>query len=754
MSEDPRSIEAGLSWAKWVLSVETDQRRSEDEDLAFQDAEGAWPEDVKNLRGAATVAGVPVPARPMISVDTLDEPISLQQSYERQANLSPRIHALTEDADDETAEVMAGIYRAIERDSRAQLARRWAYERTLWAGRGAYRVLCEYDPEGGHKSDQKIVIRRILYQSNVLFDPTAQEPDFRDGLRCMVLYDYPLATYKGKYGKSKLARAEVDQLTELSKADDTEDWVRAGDTPETKTIRVAEDWLIEVEYDEDGRETDRKVFWRTMNAVENLDDWQEWDGHFIPIIPAIGRELQPLKGKRRWFGMVRNARGAVRLTNYGASGAVEMAAIEPKAPWLIEEGVDEGHEAEFQQANVRNLPAIHYKGTNLQGQKANPPARVQVDVSRLGPNLQLLQMGQGFVQSATATRPPALGQDTPAFRSGKAINALQTQSMNANSPYLDNLADISLTYEACVILDLLPKKYDRPGRVARALGIDGKSQLVALNAPFVPNGRRPKLLPNDTPEEQQAAEQMVADPNHPAKMYDLTKGRYGVEVTIGKSYADERQEGMTEMGTILASDPQMMMLVGPEYFKYRGEPWAEKVGKILERQRDHVAPWLSDQPQGQAPNVQALMQENAAMKQALQQAGLEKAGKVVEMQGKYKIAEMQEDAETQRTHEQNEVKMTVAALGSKVETLQNMMQLFMDERARIGAQGHDVAMGAAEAQAEAAQAAQDHSNAMAQAQAGAVQNAALAEQAHAQGLEANQQQAALQPPDQGAEGGQ
>ena len=164
--EDPRSIKAALSWAKWVLGVEDEQRKEEEEALKFQDAEGAWPSEIRESRAGTTINNIPIPARPMISVATLDEPIALQQSYERTATLSPRIHALTADATDATAKIIAGIYRAIERDSRAQLARRWAYDRTLWCGRGAWRVDCEYDTEGGHPLDQKIVIRRILYQSH------------------------------------------------------------------------------------------------------------------------------------------------------------------------------------------------------------------------------------------------------------------------------------------------------------------------------------------------------------------------------------------------------------------------------------------------------------------------------------------------------------------------------------------------------------------------------------------------------------
>src|SRR5262249_16642174 len=148
-----------------------------------------------------------------------------------------------------------------------------------------------------------------------------------------------------------------------------------------------------------------------------------------------------------------------------------------------------------------------------------------------------------------AIRGPALGEQTPAHRSGKAIEALQGQSMISNSPYLDNLANISMTYEAMIILDLIPKKYDRPKRIARILDKQNVSTWIMLNHPFMPGpDGRPVALPYGTDQEKAQTDALVNDPQHPAAYYDLTKGRYGVEVTIGKSYKDERQEGESEMG--------------------------------------------------------------------------------------------------------------------------------------------------------------------------------------------------------------
>jgi hypothetical protein len=109
------------------------------------------------------------------------------------------------------------------------------------------------------------------------------------------------------------------------------------------------------------------------------------DGRYIPIIPVVGRELIPFEAERRWVGMIEPNKDAVRLLNYSASSAVEMASLETKAPYTMVEGQEEGHEQEWQLANVRNFPYLRYRNVSLNGTPAPPPQRTQVDTSRLGP---------------------------------------------------------------------------------------------------------------------------------------------------------------------------------------------------------------------------------------------------------------------------------------------------------------------------------------------------------------------------------
>src|SRR2546428_290808 len=405
----PTIVDEVIANLKVAMAATDKQRTREKDDLRFQVPDLQWDDDVKQARAAQTVNGVPIPARPMLSVSSLDEPIQLVLNQEKAAHVGVNIHPETEDATDETAAVLEGLYRYAEVDSGATIARSWAYERGVKAGRGCYRILKEYDTSTGVPGDQKLVFKRVLYQDAWYFDPFAEQPDWSDGEWAIGLSDMAWTQYARRFGETKLARYDDSDLIALGERQPG--WI-GGDGPESRSVRVAEYFKIEHDpvsvsvtlpngdtktYEDD----QRRVTWHLVNAIEELAK-EDWDGQYIPVIPVIGRELQPFDGERRWVGMIGPAKDGVKLTNFAASSAVEMAALEPKAPWLMEEGQAEGHESEFQQANVRNWPMLQYRRVGLSGQPAPPPSRVQVDVARLGPSMELLRIGRDFVQSATA----------------------------------------------------------------------------------------------------------------------------------------------------------------------------------------------------------------------------------------------------------------------------------------------------------------------------------------------------------------
>lgn len=676
------------------------QLTKEKEDLKFQVPDLQWDDEAKRQRQGGQQGGVPVPARPCLSISKLDQPIQLVYNQMQSAHLGVNIHPLTEDADDETAEVLQGLYRKIERDSRADLARSWAFDRAIKAGRGAYRVNTAYDEESGHPFDQKITIERILYQDAVIFDPSATLPDYSDGKWAFVTSWMPKEDFERKYPKAEVP--DVDAMGDLADSQTPPDWVKADG--ERVSVLVAEYWRKEVTLEKicllaDGRvctaeevgpedvieqmrdrEATSVMFYKLAPGGEGLQELecQEWNGSYIPLIPVIGRELQPFDNERRWQGIIGPAKDAQRLYNYSASNAVEMVALIPKAPWIMMEGQDEDYESMWQQANIRNFSALKYKPVSIGGVQAPPPQRVQAEASGLMPMMELLHQADDFIQSTTSTPDPALGNLNSRDRSGKAIQSLQAQSEASKSNYLQNLAQISMTLEAKIVLDLIPNLYDRPGRVARILDFEDNSEEVMLNAPFTTDpvtkrAKRANQGPPMPPQMMQPSPMTTSGaapmppqmgmgpqgmpqapkPMPKPKTFDLTKGRYGVTIDIGKSYQSRLEQGADEIGQILQASPELMPLIGPIYFKFRDFPGSTEIAEVLKKVQAQTHPGLDDKEgEDSIEGLQAKLQQSQAQIQQMQQAGQELQQQIQTDQAKQQAtmakAQMDAQVETQR----------------------------------------------------------------------------------------------------------
>lgn len=788
--ERPALVQEALDFQKLSLDAFGAQCRREDEDLSFQVPEKQWPEDVRVQRQGQTIQGVPLPARPMLSIPSLGQPIQITFNQWLQAHYGISIHPQSQDADDDTARVLQGLYRAIEVDSRANLARGWGFDRGLKAGRGAYRVDVVYDDTTDDPDDLKISIKRILRQSSIYWDPFSEEPDFSDQRRCLIVSFISRADAQRQFPKANIWKMTDDELITMQSQMPNWSWTNTnGDREEGKlkwidgendTVCIAEYFYTEwIDVPAKGsRRKARKVpqvMWAKINAIEILegsDDLTEgrpWNGAYIPIIPTVGNELQPFDEERRWQGIIGPNKDSARLLNYEVSNAVEKDALVTKAPWVGPVGSFRTNQQAWLLANVRNLPYVEYDPISIAGTLAQPPQRNLQSVD-LSAAIQLIQLARESIQAGTYTFDESLGRNTRQ-KSGKAVQAIQQQGDLSQSNYLENMANISMPYEAKVVLDLICGDktagrsgiYDREGRIAHIIGEDNKRKPVMLNAPFTmdPNGRPVQAPPQPSAPPPQPgmppAAPPMPDPNAPKVLhYDLSKGKYGVVVSVGKAFQTRMQEGSDALSNIMQADPQLTIPLLPVWAKFQDFPGHDEVLDIAKKiqpppLQDHDA----NSPQAMA---QQLSQANAVihgLTAQLQHASTLLQTDAVKMQGQKAIADakaqgevaktaLQEGAETERNRFDNETKLAVAELGAKVDRL----GLFMDERARLGVQAHDVATGAADA---------GHEQAMGQQQADVA--AAQAAQQHAQALQQGQQasdntmaqiaqQAALQPPPQ------
>lgn len=610
---------------RFKISVDAFSKQRERDSDAIRFADGQqWPEEVLAQRRGQMSAVGPVGARPSLTVNKLLQPLSQLQNGMRSARLAPEISPKGGNANRETAEVLQGLYRHIEVMSRAQQARQWAFQRAIKTGLGFYRILTEYSNDGD--DDQDIVIKRILNQASVYLDPYAVEPDWSDGMWAFITSDYSPERYKREFPDSKMGLLSNDELTALG--DTQPSWITK-DQDGQPLIRVAEYYRVELVKrerhtfadgsrayagDEDypqGMEPilkrqieDRQIKYSKINAVETLEE-ADYDGRFIPIIPVIGNE-DNIDGERVWEGIVRPAMDAQRIYNYQVSKMVEATALAPMAPWVAAEGQIEGYEHIWNKANNVPYSVLPYKPTSYAGAPIPPPSRVFGEPA-IQAVAQTVGQANADIQATTGFTDPSLGLPQRADQSGVAIQSLQRQAETGNSQYLDNLANISMAYEAKVILDLMPHVYDRPGRVVQILGLGDEQSAVMLNQPFVQGPNGPQPVPQGTPN---------------AIMHALDKtAQYGVVINIGKQYSTARQEEAATLGDLISKAPALMQFFGDIWLDSLDSPGAaeaaERMKKVLDPrvlqgqpgQQPQIPPQVQAQMQAQQQQLQMAMQQ-------------------------------------------------------------------------------------------------------------------------------------------------
>jgi hypothetical protein len=692
---DTSAHQTALDRFKLCEEASHDQRERELEDLRFVDERGAqWPEDIRKGRGGQEGGSglPPVPARPCLEFNLLRGPVQQVINTARQAKLGLSFAPEGEGASRAVAQAYDDIARAIQADSRAHLARQWAFERAAKCGWGVYRILTEYVSD--KTFDQKIVYKRILNQASAYLDPFAQEPDWSDGQFALLTQDLPLARYKRAHPDTKLASYSDRELTALG--DDIPQWITTSHGDAGVGVRVAEYWevreesttlvllpdettvreseippeiLAAVEKDRGAplpRRTitsGRKVFWSLLNGVEVIQGPQEWNGCYIPIIPVIGDEAN-LNGDRRWTGIVQFSRDAQQSYNYMRSAQVEAVGLAPRAQWLIADGQLEGYETWWQQANTRNLPYLPYRLQTYGGQPAPPPQRNVAE-----PAIQAVTLAASAAKDdlhATTNMPPvALGALDPHERSGVAIRALQGQAEVGSSGYLDNLSSVSMIYEGKVLKDLIPRIYDRPGRVVPTMGQDEKRASLMVNIPFVkgPTGQ-PQPVPPGTP----GAEQI-----------DLKGAELSVTAVVGKSYATRREETSEAIAAIMQAAPQLAPILAPFWLDELDFPGAKKLAAIAKK----TLPPQFQEDEGQGPSVQQLQGQLAQAQQLIEVMTQDLQAKTHALETQTVMA----DAQVQVTQLELASKERIESLKAQVDLLKaEMTQQTALQKTQLGAE--------------------------------------------------------------------
>lgn len=755
-----------LARQRYEMAEDADREQAEREkdDLAFYAGE-QWPADIKLSRAGLNAANgmPPIPARPCLVINKVREPVAQVLSEIRDADISAELvpaddfEGLGVVLDDREIELREGLLRRTLRDSQASI---WIYsgaERAAIAGRGFVGAMTRYLP--GKTNDQELYVTGWYDQSCVKLDPSHERKDGADAKFAFSGVWMRWEDYKTRWPSSQTSRNLISEMserefTDFGAAEDAKPWFKT--TGKLRMVYVV-DYFYTVETTRDlCTLADFSVEWKdelpegadvidTRAVIEVTVKWAKLDGANpepleetdwvtpdIPIVKIVGDQLQPFDDQVRMEGLVRPARDSNQGFNAMASKLVEDVAYAPTdAPYLAV-GQAEGVEEWWKLRPTRRLPYIPYNYEDANQNKVGPPTTPQT-ATNVQPLSMALAMFDEAVQTTSRRHDPSLGKVDPTLRSGRAIDSLADKSKDGTSNFGDNLRISVRRLVEILNNGLYPVYGTRPGRLAKIVNGLDQPETIMLGQPYVMQGKRP----------------MPANGHPDAQEYVLTEhANCNIAIRIARNFETRREEEQAMLGQIVAADPTQLQVCGDLLFSHSDGPGSKELAEryklmlappiqaMLAAKSGKVDPAQQAQQLGEAKQLlQQAQQEIAALNQKL-------SGKVVEQQGKAQVAAIQETHEDERNRQNNETKIAVAELGAKVERL----TLFLEERARIGAQAHETAEGARGAITSLMA---DQHSAAADATQTVLEHAAassIAEQQHGHALEQNAQEAALAPP--------
>jgi hypothetical protein len=552
-------IQEAIDFLKFSNEADTENRQKGLDDLKFSSGD-QWPIEVQNSRH--------LEARPCLTINKLDAYVRQIVNQMRQSRPRMRAHSMNSEANAKVADVITGIFKHIEVNSDADTAYDTAGEYAVRIGWGYWRVVTDYVREDSF--DQEIFIRPIDNPFSVYFDPNSIQPDGSDAEKVLITTLMSKDDFKIQYPGAD----DGGDFNQRGTGDFDPDWVQKED------IRVAEYFYVERKktkllllsdgtkvYKDEApspeilaaagimvvgeRETMRKqIKWCKLTGLEILEE-RDWSGRYIPVVPVYGQQLT-VEDKRKKYGLVRNAKDAQRMYNYWQTSLTESIALAPKAKWLLAEGQDEGHENEWAQANIKSMPVLRYKQTDINGKEAPAPQRLQPEPPPAGVIAAAMSIDKDLQSVVGIFDPSQLPQGN---MSGKAIRGQQMQQDMTNFHYYDNLVR-SMKHTGRIILDLIPKIYDRE-RVLRIIGYDGKPEMVTLN--------------------QRTQDEMGVE----KVLNDVTVGEYDVYMDTGPGYQSKRQEAVEAMMPMISTNQELFNLAGDLVFRNMDFPGAEVIADRL-----------------------------------------------------------------------------------------------------------------------------------------------------------------------------
>jgi hypothetical protein len=602
-----------------ILSIEDTRFVMGDSDNQWQ-----WPQDVWRQRAT-------IDRKPCLTINVTAQHCNQVINQIRQNRPSAKISPVDDFADIETAKIIGGMLRAIQRVSDADTAHDLGAEFALYGGEGYWRVITEY--EDPTSFDQVIRIKPITDPNLVYLDPASKEPDrsdaqwgfvFEDISRDQCKQDHPDCDPESWIEDSRTGWVTRDTIRRAEYFwcefhDDVLYLLEDGTTAMKSEVEREEGYSV-VMYGEGAdaggaimagdvmtmgivfkRPTKRKQWkWcKLLGGEEKPIEERDWPGQYLPIITVVGKELN-VNGEVVRKGIVRDLKDPARMVNYSYSAAVEGLALQNKVPYVASAEAIEGFEDIWGSANIDNRAYLPFNAFDDQGNQLPRPER-QAPQQVQSAQVQMLALSVEQMRAASGQQNSNFGIKSEAS-SGIGIQRLKQQGEIATFHFPDNLSR-ALKYEGKVIVDLIPKVYESK-RVIRILGLDGEEDAAVLDP--------------------QLSEPFAELKSKVDKIFNPGVGKYDVAIDTGPSYQTQRQESADFIRDAVSASPELLNVAGDLVWKAMDFPMAEEFSERFKK-LPSIAALVDQEDEGAEvpPQVQAQMQQMQEQMQAMQEAGAE-----------------------------------------------------------------------------------------------------------------------------------
>lgn len=657
----------------------------------------------------------------------LNQVVNAWRQNKRAIKVSPRGDGATEDS----ARIRANRIRQIEYESKAQEAYVAAFTGSLERSFGYCRVVSEFD---GPRSRTKTP--RILSIPNP--EQVLPDPDFRlvaggDWKYLFYLDPMPRKEFQDRWPDAKTGTFSPDLKSIASDWHNEDQVIVAEYWKVEKTKRrllfIGVDDATALGYFEDEieaaiasgkippgstihgeRMADKsEVCKYVTNGVELLEGEDgkkryDWPGKFIPFAACYGKILYMSDqgiSKRIILSFIRLARDAQKYFNWLKSTEGEAIKIPVRSSLWAYRGQLSMQEMADAQDSLNNPKVVLTAGA-LSEETGN---QILPLPNREMPNINIqayeiaAEAARRDIQNALGRYSASVGRADTNVKSGVALKQLDQQSDQGSYHFTD--AGDSMVEHVGEILDDLLEHFDDTAKTITTRDATDRVQDVRVNDPMA-----------------------VDKAGKPAVMM-MNEGSHLVTIGTGPAVDSERELAVSFLDSLLVNMDQVARVIGPK-------PTAALFGlgirlRQMGPEGDKMAEIVSPEDQGavnpdelkaRIQHAEAAMQQlNAALEKS--EAGNETKLKIAAMDNATKKEIAAADRESEAAD--REVKLAVAELSAKMKDI----QLFMEERKRLGVQGHEAAMSQQEHGQELQRQQEAHAHETAQQQDAQAHDAAL-----------------------------